>query len=296
MLQQHDTQDLIARLERLGTHRVLTKLDIRQGRTGIPYHGGETFIAVVIDVETTGLDHANDVIIELALRRFRYDGSGRVLKIDRAIAWLEDPGRPLDENVTRITGLTDAGIAGQRIDDGEAARLIRTAHLVIAHNAAFDRKFVERRLPEAAGMPWACSMAEVDWGQAGFEGRSLGWLGAQMGWFHAAHRASDDVDAVIGLLSHVLADGRTVLSKLIERSAQPSMRIEAAGADFSVKDKLRVRGYRWDPESKVWWREVCQSELADEETWLGLVVYGPECRPRSSGPLVFEITARERFA
>lgn len=103
MLRQHDIQDLVDRLERDGTHRVLRKLDVAEGRTGVPYHGGDTFIAVVLDVETTGLDATKDVVIELAVRRFRYDKAGRILKIDASRSWFEDPGRPLDAEVTRLT-------------------------------------------------------------------------------------------------------------------------------------------------------------------------------------------------
>ncbi len=296
MLRQHDIQDLIERLERNGVHRVLRKLEIAEGRTGVPYHGGDTFIAVVVDVETTGLDLAKDVVIELAMRRFRYDKLGRILKIDAAKSWFEDPGCPLDAEVTRLTGLTDAGLVGQRIDEAEATRVLCSAHLVIAHNAAFDRKFVERRLADAAGRPWACSMCEVDWAAAGFEGRSLGWLGVQAGWFHDAHRASGDVDAVIALLSHVLPDGRTVLAELVGRSAMPSMRVEAVGADFGVKDELRNRGYRWNPDSKVWWKDVLAAELDEETAWLGRTVYGFQCRSKACGPRITELTARERYA
>lgn len=296
MLCEHDVQDLVERLERKGGFRVLRKLDVPEGRTGVPYRGGATFVAAVVDVETTGLDVHQDVIIELALRRFRFDRSGRILKIDRAVSWFEDPGRPLGDTVMRITGLTDAGLVGQRIDDAEATRILRTADLIIAHNAAFDRKFVERRLPQAAGLPWACSMCEVDWDAAGFEGRTLGWLGVQAGWFHDAHRASGDVDAVIALLTHVMPEGGTVLAELVHRSATPSMRIEAIGANYGVKDELRNRGYRWNPDNKVWWKDVCRAELADEQAWLGRNVYGFSSRAKACGPQVTEVTARERYA
>lgn len=174
--------------------------------------------------------------------------------------------------------------------------MLLTAHLVIAHNAAFDRKFVERRLPGAAGLPWACTLREIDWGFAGLEGRSLGWLGAQVRWFHDAHRASGDVDAVIALLSHLLPDHRTVLAELLDKSAAPSMRVEAIGADFGVKDDLRARGYRWNAEDRVWSKDVSSSALVEEEGWLGRIVYGPDCRARAAGPRITQITARERYA
>ena len=67
----------------------------------------------------------------------------------------------------------------------------------IAHHADFDRKFVERRLPDAKGLAWACSCHEIDWQAAGFRGVGLGWLLAQAGYFfNGAHRAGADVAAV----------------------------------------------------------------------------------------------------
>lgn len=295
MLRRHDIQDLVERLERDGSHRVLRKLEVCEGRTGVPYNGGDTSIAVAIDVETTGLDASKDVVIELAMRRFRHDKHGRILKLDTCHSWFEDPGKPLDDEIARITGLTDAELKGQKLDENTASRLLTTSNLVIAHNAAFDRKFIERRLPQASGLPWACSMCEVNWREAGFEGRSLGWLGAQAGWFHDAHRASGDVDALIALLTHVLPDGRTALAELVERSAQPTIRIEAVGAHFSVKDVLRGRGYRWDPDQKVWWKNLAIFERFEEEAWLGRAVYAADCRARASTPIIRELSARERY-
>lgn len=295
MLKQHDIHDLIERIECGGSYKVLRKVDVCEGRTGVPYYGGETFIGVVVDVETTGLDPAKDLVIELALRRFRYDSRGRVLKIDAIHWWLEDPGSPLSEETERLTGLTDAGLAGKRIDDAEATRLLCSAGLVIAHNAAFDRKFVEKRLPDAAGLPWACTLAEIDWTDAGFDGQKLGWLVGQAGMFFEAHRASNDVDAVFALLSHKLADSRTVLAELIERSGTPAVLVEAVGAHFDVKDALKLRGYRWDPVFKTWSKELAPGDLAEEESWLARHVYGPDCRSRGTGPRLTPIDATTRF-
>jgi DNA polymerase III subunit epsilon len=275
MLRQHDVQDLVDRLERDGSHRVLRKLEVADGRTAVPFDGGHTAIGI---------------------GRFRFDDCGRILKLDSGYSWFEEPGEPLSDEVARITGLSDAGLIGHEVDEGSATRLLQSADLVIAHNSAFDRKFVERRLPDVAGLPWACSMCEVDWSAAGFDGRSLGWLGAQAGWFHDAHRASGDVDAVIALLTHVLPDGRTVLAELAERSAQPTMLIEVLGSDYAVKDQLRARGYRWKPEGKIWWKEVVVAELSDEQAWLGRTIYGFQCKARSGAPRITQVTARDRYA
>jgi DNA polymerase-3 subunit epsilon len=296
MLRQNGVDELIERIERDGNYRVLRRLDIREGATGIANDEGETFIGVVVDVETTGLDPMTDVIIEMAMRRFRYDGHGRILKIDRARSWREDPGRALSDEIVRLTGITDADLVGQEIDEDAAEHLLNSADLVIAHNAGFDRKFVERRLPGAAGRAWACSCHEVDWAAAGFDGKALGWLTAQAGFFFDAHRAAHDVDAVIALLGRDTADGVSVLAQLADSALCQTVRVEAVGADFHVKDVLRGRGYRWSGDRRVWCKEVRASDLMNEEFWLASNIYAPEFRPRAIGPRLTELSARERYA
>ena len=46
---------------------------------------------------------------------------GVIVKIDRRYSWLEDPGRELPDGVKRLTGLSDADLAGQSIDEDVAA-------------------------------------------------------------------------------------------------------------------------------------------------------------------------------
>lgn len=140
-------------------------------------------IGVAIDVETTGLDRETARIIELAIQRFRFDEHGRIIQVGMPRVWREDPGVPIDPKITSLTGLTDADVAEQQIDELTAVDILSSADLIVAHNAAFDRPFVDRRLPAIAGKPWACSMAELDWLGLGFEGRALAHLVSQSAGF-----------------------------------------------------------------------------------------------------------------
>lgn len=267
--------------------KVLRRLVIKEGPTGLgdiearsPGRG----VGLAIDVETMGLDIDHDPIIELGLRRFKYDATGVITNIDRAYSWREDPGRPIPDEITRITGLRDADVAGQSIDDEEVTRLIGSASVCIAHHAAFDRPRIERRIPAINGQAWACSMAEIPWSENGFEGTKLGPLLNTCGFFHTPHRAVDDVDAVIGLLRHEFDDGRSALSVMLERAASPSWVCRAIGASFDVKDKLKARGYRWEPQGRFWWGEFNREEREREEWWLAANVYAVSANSRCMGP------------
>lgn len=281
---------MAATVDRHADFRVLRRLPetIRSCR---PAPGLRIVSGCALDVETTGLDPRRDAIVELAIQRFWATTDGWIMATGRQHSWFEDPGQPLPPTISALTGLTDADVAGRRIHDGIAACLIADADFVVAHNAAFDRPFVERRLPEAAGRPWVCTLADVDWRGLGFEGRSLPHLIMQMGFFYDAHRASADVTALIRLLDHPLAGGGTVLRSAVQTAGRSGWLIEADGAPFEARERLKARGYRWDARERVWAREVASDAFDAECAWLDDAVYHGAHRPRFR-----PMTWRERFA
>jgi len=74
-----------------------------------------------------------------------------------------------------------------RLDD-----FLEDITLVVAHNAKFDRMFMEKRFPIFETLPWACSFAQVDWPGEGVGSAKLEYIAYQYGLFYGAHRA--DVD------------------------------------------------------------------------------------------------------
>ncbi len=74
-----------------GDYRLLRRLDVKEGLTGV---GGRenTRIGIVVDVETTGVSE-DDIIIEIAVRRFRFDPDGVIVRIDRPYSWLHPTRR-----------------------------------------------------------------------------------------------------------------------------------------------------------------------------------------------------------
>lgn len=271
-------------------YRVLRRMP-RMSRSEAEGVRPDMLAGVAVDVETSGLDHGADVVIELALQRFWANPDGRIVLTGRPRSWLEDPGRPLSDEIVRLTGLTNERLRGRSILDAEAASLIRDADFVVAHNSSFDRPFVEARLPDCAGRPWICSLRDFDWRRAGFEGGRLGDLLMQMGWFFPAHRAGDDVTALLHLLDHPVNGRRTVLRALVDAASRPTFRISATDAPFQAKDALKARGHRWNPTSRVWSREVSEDACQAEAEWAFEHVYGGR-----RGPDVERVTWRTRYA
>ncbi|MDX5985055.1 3'-5' exonuclease [Sphingomonas echinoides] len=263
-----DTESAAALLEAHPDYRVLRSLPPLD-LLPLPAPEGRLRTAAIIDTETTSLDPATGTIIELAICRVTFDGRGRIVAIGPLNDWLEDPGHPLPPEIVKLTGLSDHDLAGQRIDDARIIELLSSADLIVAHNARFDAAWIEQRYSSLAGQAWCCSLTDVDWRGLGYEGRQLGaLLGEVAGFFNGRHRADADVAALVALLTAMLPSGRTACSEMILSAQRPTVRIIADHAPFEVKDRLKVRGYKWDQKIRRWWKEVTSNAAEDERLWL----------------------------
>ncbi len=246
----------------------------------------------VIDVECTGLNYDTEQVIEIGLRTFEYDGrTGALQHLGESYSGLQDPGRPLEPEIVRLTGITDADLAGQRIDWQRVAELLDSVDLIFAHNASFDRPFVDRYLPPN-DRTWGCSVRQVDWRAHGFRIASLEVLAIFHGFFVDAHRALEDADATLHLLTHPVPDGEhTYLVELSRNALAPGVRFDAVKSPFELKGLLKARKYRWKPAPlKVWSREVPQHEAEAERQWLLDEIYGGRARWQET-----PIAAHDRF-
>lgn len=232
---------------------------------------------LILDTETTGLSHESDRIIELAMLLVSVDATtGRPFGWVDTFEGFEDPGMPIPAVAQQVTGITDEMVCGQHLDEVRVQALLDRADLVVAHNAGFDRPFIEARFPGFAHKPWACSFADIDWKAQGAESARLGALAQDRGWFYDAHRALVDCHALLQVLASPQAEvGGTGLTRLIAATAQPSYKLRATGAPFESKDQLKARGYRWDATARVWFCTLgSDEELAAEQAWLQAEVYG----------------------
>lgn len=285
---------MAAALDATGRYRVLRRLDARALIE--PLDGSEIRTGLFVDVETTGLDPSSDEIIELAMVPFTYGLDGRIFEVKPAFQKFQEPQKPIPAKISALTGITNEMVAGHVIDPAEVTAFASGAALVVAHNATFDRRFVERLSQVFVTKPWACSMTQIDWGVEGFEGTKLAYLVMETGFFYERHRAANDCIAAIEVLAAPLPKtGVRAMAQLLERARRPSWRIWAENSPFDLKDVLKARGYRWNgdgnPNPRAWYIDVDDEVLEQELVYLRTEIYQREIEL-----LVKKITAYERFS
>ena len=292
---ESDLEMMAAALDATGRYRVLRQLARRPSTE--PPAGVDTRLAIFVDVETTGLDPSRDEIIELAMVPFTYGLDGQIFQIHEAFEKFQEPRQPIPTEITALTGITNEMVAGQVIDPNKVAMFAGDAALIIAHNAAFDRRFAERVSPVFTEKPWACSMTQIDWSGEGYEGTKLAYLAMGAGFFYERHRAAHDCLAAIELLTRPLPKARVPgMARLLDQARRPSWRIWAENSPYDRKELLKARGYRWNSDAtanhpRAWYIDVDDNARDQELSYLRTMIYS-----RNVDPLIRRITAHERFS
>jgi DNA polymerase-3 subunit epsilon len=240
----------------------------------------EKLIGVFLDVETTGINYLEDKIIELAMVSFEYTQDGKIYRILNEFQSYQDPGRPIPEHITSLTGISDEMVRDKNISPTEVYEFLQDADLIIAHNVSFDRSFIEAVFPSHSipQKPWACSMSQVHWQKEGIESSKLEYIAYRQGFFYEKHRAISDCLAGIHILAQKLPKSqKSVLSTILENSAKITFRLHAVNAPYAHKDLLKQRNYKWNKHqlqsAPCWSIELDKNSIKDEIDFLRSQVY-----------------------
>ena len=101
-------------------YRVLRRLVPRN--TFAPSLGQSTKTAILLDVETTGLDQRKDEVIELGMVKFDYLPDGRIAGLRDIFSSFNEPSEPIPLDITALTGITNQMVTGHRIDEAAVLR------------------------------------------------------------------------------------------------------------------------------------------------------------------------------
>jgi DNA polymerase-3 subunit epsilon len=249
----------------------------------------DDYCVLFLDVETTGFSPENDAIIQLALRPiFVNRKTFKISHLTATKVLYNDPGTEISEEISRLTGVTQADVTGETVDWNWILSVINKVDFVVCHNAKFDRAFIMKHLREAdilePSTVWACSLRQVNWKDKCKASSAQEVLCVWHGFYYQAHDAANDVNALIHLLS--ISDK---MEELLTAAQASHWRVFAVNLPFDKKDEIKSRQYRWDGEVRMWSLTLKTKEAADNESSHLITQYNIE-------PQIFEITPQYLFA
>ena len=250
-----------------------------------------------LDLETTGLDKKEDKIIEIAIKCIEITKeNGQDIAIIDSYESLQDPGCPIPESSTQINGITDEMVQGKSIDWEYVESILNKSQLIIAHNAQFDRSFMDLTLSLSKNKIWACSINDIDWDKRGFKSFKQELLCIWHGFYYDSHRAMIDIDALIHLLTHSSYVENKPIVELIQNAKKPICRVEATFAKFKYKNLLKKRQYRWynadsgNKDDNVWYKLIQHPNIESEREWLTENIYNGNFQGR-----FIEVTVIDKY-
>lgn len=156
---------------------------------------------VVLDTETTGLSFKDCELIEISAARLR----GREV-IERFETFV-DPGRPIPPEIQKLTGISQIDVAGAPSPKEAVAELAAFVGgaPVLAHNATFDRTFIEA-VPGGAEVSdiWVDTLSLSRIALPRLSSHRLADMASAFGCAAVTHNSTDDVDALCGMWRIIL--------------------------------------------------------------------------------------------
>jgi exodeoxyribonuclease X len=196
-----------------------------------------SLVLLTIDLESTGLDHKTDAVVEFAAVPVTLVGSG--LSVHWAVragsSSLVAPGRRIPPEARAVHHLCDEDLRTAPQLPQALAQVLTAVdqkgeltEALCAHNAAFDRGFIGQYFP--SNLPWLCTMrcAQHLWPDApSYSNQVLRyWLGLKVdaardtnGDAYPPHRALYDATVTAHLLQRMLETN--TLAELLELQDKP---------------------------------------------------------------------------
>jgi len=217
-------------------------------------------ILLSADFETTGLDPSTDRIIEV----------GAVLystNMDQALetaGFLVNPEMPIPTEITKLTGINNAMVKKFGLESKHAfekyAAMVEVADAVIGQNfLRFDALFANAWAAREKQTLPSRLIIDTRTDLPGVESKHLGYMAADAGFLNPfPHRAVSDCMTVLKLVAMHNIDDVVALAK------EPTI-VLLSQASIDERHLCKARKYQWNPDFKVWWKALKQSQVSKEQ-------------------------------
>jgi DNA polymerase-3 subunit epsilon len=204
-----------------------------------------------LDLETTGLDPQTCEIIEVGA--VLWDTNTRQ-PVQMLMGYVSGP--EVSPEISELTGLTTQFLReyGQPRDIilSQLLDLIASADAICAHNAPFDRAFLEAAVT-VPPINWIDTKLDIPYPPRKGAG-SLTTIAAVHGFLNPfPHRAVFDVLTMLKVMDQYS------LEEILTRAASPTFKV-VSYAPFEQKDTVKQAGFYWDAGAREWSRNMKQCD------------------------------------
>jgi DNA polymerase-3 subunit epsilon len=217
----------------------------------------------IIDLETTNLDHQKDEVAEIGTILYSVKYQTVLQQYSTVIPVKENP----QESINKISVEASQSLLKY---DGELGRsdifvpvfgMVQKSEYLIAHNANFDKQW---RLVSHFDKPWLCTYEDFIW-PLNSKPSNLITTALNHGiGVTKAHRALPDCQLIAELFDR--ADNlQGLFERAIARANEPRYLV-IAQVSFDQKDLAKSAGFYWQPDGKLWAKELRESDLNVESS------------------------------
>lgn len=227
---------------------------------------------LIVDTETTGLDENIDEVLEIGMLLFE-SNNYKILHMENFFR-VDVAGIETSDKTRQLTGILDWMLEKLGTEDSTIAesvlKMFGAADIAMAHNAQFDRKFLLKFLLQAdvtkaeigqSARPWIDTYTALPFR---LPSMSMDSLRSSLNLSNlGAHRAMIDCLNLFEIVRMCEWEG------IIERHASPVRTLVAkisydAMNAMAEEDKPKSHGFKWDPQSKTWFKNVLEIDLPSQ--------------------------------
>lgn len=218
---------------------------------------------LILDLETSGLDPHTDSVIEVGHVLWSVEHRTIVECFSSLMSAESNDAQPFNDIPIEAARGCDRDIAWEILANGA-----RAADVVLAHQADFDRAFVEAEPGKVSGnelglfetlqpllsLPWVCTIEDFVWPRDDLAARSLVAIALAHGVaVMSAHRSINDCLLLSRLLERLGDEVDDRLHLALQRAMRPKERFIARTA-YRDKDLVKAAGFHWN--GTVWHRRM----------------------------------------
>ena len=240
---------------------------------------GESLNITFLDTETTGTNRLNDEIIEIAIKEIEFEkDSGKIIKITNQYESFNEPSKEIDDKITKLTGIDNKTVKNKLIDWNEIDSILKnTIYLLLIMQSLIEHLLIDIQVLVHLKYGVVPLMILIGL-KKGSLVQKQELLCYWHGFYFEAHRAMNDVDALIQLLIHPHYGKNRPILELIKNARKTRFKILVSNFPYNEqkKDKIKGDGYKWSTIDKIWYKEVDENDLILEKKYLSSVIYNGE--------------------